>query len=203
MHTEIPAGIGKGRVEALADGVFAIALTLLILDIKVPVLSPQEGSEDLFRKLLALWPKFLAFIVSFLIIGVYWVGHHALLHYIRHSDRHFLWMNLLFLLVISAMPFSTALLSEHHQYSAAVVVYCGNLIVAGLVLFAQLRYAAGRGELFDPDLDAAFPPSRRTPPAHWSGRVRRRSGLGVYSHGTQPHPLRPGAGPLHSSRTSG
>jgi uncharacterized membrane protein len=151
-----PGGIGKGRIEALADGVFAIALTLLILDIKVPTLAPEESGEDLLRKLTGLWPKFIAFIVSFLIIGVYWVGHHAQLHYVRRSDRPFMWMNLFFLLVISAMPFSAALLGEHHRHRVAVVVYCGNLILAGCLLYAQLRYAAGPGKLFDADIDPAL-----------------------------------------------
>jgi uncharacterized membrane protein len=149
-------GIGKGRIEALADGVFAIALTLLILDIKVPVLEPQDGGHELLQKLLALWPKFLAFVVSFMIIGVYWVGHHAQLHFIQRSDRPFMWMNLVFLMVISAMPFSTSLLGAYHDQPVAVVVYCGNLILAGLVLYAQLRYAAGPGKLFDPEIDPAF-----------------------------------------------
>jgi uncharacterized membrane protein len=153
MRQEPATGIGKGRIEALADGVFAIALTLLILDIKVPVLGPGEGGAALARKLADLWPKFAAFVVSFLILGVCWVGHHAQLHYVRRADRAFLWMNLLFLLAISAMPFSAALLGEHYEYPVAVVVYCGNLIAAGLVLYAQLRYAAGPGRLFDADLD--------------------------------------------------
>ncbi len=149
-------GIGKARIEALADGVFAIALTLLVLDLKVPALAPDEGGSDLARKLLGLWPKLAAFVVSFLIIGVFWVGHHAQLHYVRRSDRLFMWMNLVFLLLISAMPFSTALLGEHHDRPIALAVYCGNLIVAGLVLYGQLRYASGRGRLFDPDIDPGF-----------------------------------------------
>jgi uncharacterized membrane protein len=151
-----PIGIGKHRIEALADGVFAIALTLLILDIKVPALAPEETGSDLCRKLLALWPQFFAFVVSFLIIGVNWVGHHALLHYVRRADRTFLWLNLLYLLAISALPFSTALLGAHHPFAVAVVTYCGNLIIAGAFLFAQLCYAAGPGQLFDTDIAPGF-----------------------------------------------
>jgi uncharacterized membrane protein len=156
MTQEPATGIGKGRLEALADGVFAIALTLLILDIKVPTLAPDEGGDALARKLLGLWPNVLAFVVSFLIIGVFWVGHHALLHYVRRSDRPFLWMNLFFLLVISAMPFSAALLAAHREQQVAIEVYCGNLILGGCLLYAQLRYAAGPGRLFDADMDPAL-----------------------------------------------
>jgi uncharacterized membrane protein len=150
------SGIGKNRLEALADGVFAIALTLLILDIKVPTLAPEDGAGDLLRKLLLLWPQFAAFFVSFLIIGVHWVGHHAQLHYVRRSDRILMWLNLLYLMMISAMPFSAALLGAHYKFPIAVAAYCANLIIAGLLLLAQLRYAAGPGRLFDADIDPGF-----------------------------------------------
>jgi uncharacterized membrane protein len=156
MKQETSGGIGKARIEALADGVFAIALTLLILDVKVPPRAPEDTGDHLLRQLLELWPKFLSFVVSFLIVGVFWVGHHAQLHYVRRADRPFLWMNLVFLLFISVVPFSAALLGEYHEHPVAVAVYCGNLIAAGLVLYAQLRYADGPGQLFDPGLDPAF-----------------------------------------------
>ncbi|QVL30746.1 DUF1211 domain-containing protein [Telmatocola sphagniphila] len=149
------AGIGKGRVEALADGIFAIAMTLLILDVKVPALLPDQ-IDQLPNRLLQLWPKMASFVISFLICGVYWVGHHALLHYVRRSDRTFMWLNIAFFLVISAIPFSAALIGEYPQQPTAIRVYCGNLILAGVVLFGQLRYAAGRGQLYDQDIDARF-----------------------------------------------
>jgi uncharacterized membrane protein len=80
-------GIGKGRIEALADGVFAIAMTLLILDVKLPVLEADQARAELPRRLLELWPRLLAYAASFLILGVYWPGHHAHLLFIRRSDR--------------------------------------------------------------------------------------------------------------------
>jgi uncharacterized membrane protein len=156
MTSQPSPGIGKGRIEALADGIFAIAMTLLILDVKVPALEPAGGSTGLAQKIVQIWPKFVAFGVSFLIIGVFWVGHHAQFHYVRRSDRLFLWMNLVFLMVISAIPFSAALLGAYHNDPIAVVFYCGNMIVGGVVLFAQLRYAAGPGQLLDADLDRRF-----------------------------------------------
>ena len=148
-------GIGKGRIEALADGVFAIAMTLLILEVKVPALLPDQ-IEELPNRLLQLWPKVAAFVISFLICGVFWVGHHAQLHFVRRSDRIFMWLNIVFLMAISAIPFSAALIGEYPQQPTAIRVYCGNLILAGFVLYAQLRYAAGRGQLFDHDIDARF-----------------------------------------------
>jgi uncharacterized membrane protein len=112
LQSSNTTGIGKGRIEALADGVFAIAMTLLILEVKVPDLLPDQ-IEQLPDRLLQLWPNFAAFGISFLICGVYWVGHHAQLHYIRRSDRFFIWLNIVFLMVISAIPFSAALIGEY------------------------------------------------------------------------------------------
>jgi uncharacterized membrane protein len=156
MNETISLGIGKNRIEALTDGIFAIALTLLVLDIKVPALAADEDGSALVRKLLALWPNFLAFGVSFLIIGVNWVGHHALMHFVHRSDRMFLWINLFYLLVISAMPFLTALLAAYHRFPVAVAIYSGSLIVAGLLLFAQLCYAAGPGQLMEAEKGPDF-----------------------------------------------
>jgi uncharacterized membrane protein len=155
MTTPPSTGMGKGRIEALADGVFAIAMTLLILDVKVPPRG-EEPMDDLARQLWALWPRFAAYGVTFIIVGVFWVGHHAQLNFVRRADRPFMWLNVLFLLFISALPFSTGLLGQHHDNPVAIAFYCGNLILAGVVLYIQLLYAAGPGRLFDPDLDPRF-----------------------------------------------
>lgn len=112
MQSPPTTGIGKGRIEALADGIFAIAMTLLILEVKVPSLLPGQ-LEELPHRLLDLWPKIAAFVISFLVCGVFWVGHHAQLHYVRRADRTFLWLNIAFFLVISAIPFSAALIGEY------------------------------------------------------------------------------------------
>lgn len=149
------AGIGKHRIEALADGVFAIAMTLLILELRVPLLAPDQV-DQLPGRLLQLWPKLTAYVVSFLICGVYWVGHHAQMHYVRRSDRIFLWTNIVFLMVIAAIPFSAALIGEYPRQSLAIRLYCSNLTLAGVVLFGQLQYAAGWGQLLDHDIDPRF-----------------------------------------------
>jgi uncharacterized membrane protein len=155
MHTTTERGLSKARIEALSDGVFAIAMTLLILEVKIPSLEPGHEAE-LPRRLLDVAPRFLAYAMSFLIVGVNWVGHHAQLHYIRRTDRAYLWTNLFYLLAISSLPFSAGLLGQYPRQPASFVVYCGNLIASGLLLFGQFRYAAGRGQLFDPDIDPAF-----------------------------------------------
>lgn len=113
MSESASNGIGKGRIEALADGVFAIAMTLLVLDVKVPAVDGSLDAAGFARALWQLGPRFFAFVVSFLIAGVFWLGHHALMHYVRRADRLFMRSNLLFLLFISTIPFSASLLGQY------------------------------------------------------------------------------------------
>lgn len=143
--------LGRNRVEALTDGVFAVAMTLLVLDIKVPELEQSLASTDLSYRLLALWPKFLSYAISFVILAVYWVGHHLQLSFIRSADRPLLWINIFFLLWVALVPFSTALLSEYSKHRLAIAVYGGNLIAIGLTLALHWWYATNRRHV-DPDI---------------------------------------------------
>src|SRR5947209_2907092 len=102
------SGISTGRVETLADGVFAIVMTLLILDIRAP--DVVRDSADLQGKLIALLPHIRGYALSFLILGVLWVGHHNQFYYIKRTDRIFLWINIAFLMCVAFIPFSSALL---------------------------------------------------------------------------------------------
>src|SRR6516162_4077891 len=145
--------LGRNRIEALTDGVFAVAMTLLVLDIKVPELQQPLATAELPLKLLALWPKFLSYAISFVILGVYWVGHHLQLSFIRTADRPLLWINIFFLLWVALVPFSTALLSEYTKHRLAIAVYGGNLIAIGLTLALHWWYATSRRRHVDPDVD--------------------------------------------------
>jgi uncharacterized membrane protein len=140
------------RIEALADGVFAIAMTLLVIELHVPVLAAGEGGADLLHKLREMVPHILAYAVSFLVIGTFWIGHHFQYAHIRRVDRTFLWINVVFLLAIAFLPFATALIGEHWQYPAASMVYGGTLLVAGTALYAHWAYAAGGRRLTAADL---------------------------------------------------
>ena len=144
-------GLSKARVEALTDGIFAVAMTLLILDVKVPIGAHATG---LAHELLALWPKCLSYLISFVMLGVYWVGHHAQFHLIRHTNRILLWINILFMMTISFVPFSTALLSTYPHERLAILVYGGNLILIGLILYGHWSYATRGRRLVDRELDA-------------------------------------------------
>ena len=145
--------LGRNRIEALTDGVFAVAMTLLVLDIRVPELQQSLATAELPLKLLSLWPKFLSYTISFVILGVYWVGHHVQLSFIRRADRPLLWINILFLLWVALVPFSTALLSEYATTRIAIAIYGANLIAIGLTLALHWWYATTENRHVDPDID--------------------------------------------------
>jgi uncharacterized membrane protein len=120
------------RVEAFSDGVFAIAITLLILEIKVPHLPSGAGSRELLYALLAEWPSFLAFVHSFTAILIMWINHHGLFNLIQTIDRRALFANGLLLLLITFVPFPTAVLAayiDQQAANAAAAVYCGTYVL--------------------------------------------------------------------------
>ena len=145
-----------GRVEAFSDGVFAIAITLLILEIRVPHVG--EGvvlKEELGR----LWPSFLAFLASFMTIGVMWLNHHRLFTLINKKDDGLIAFNLLLLLGITWLPFPTALLAEHllgahADQRVAAVVYAGSFLALAIVFNVMWHYAV-RARIVDDDVHVA------------------------------------------------
>jgi uncharacterized membrane protein len=138
--------LGTARLQALADGIFAIAMTLLVFELRLP---PGTEGDHLAAALAALWPKLASFAVSFLTLGYSWIGHHNQYAVIRRVDRRFLWLNLLFFLAIVLMPFSSVLLGEFPFERVSLFVYCGNMLVAGLLLLLHWSYATGMGKLAD------------------------------------------------------
>lgn len=148
-----PAGLSTTRIEAFSDGVFAIVITLLILDIRLPNLSEATVASELPRRLLALWPKVIAYAISFIIVGIYWVTHHNMFHYIRRSDRVLLWLNVLFLMCVAFIPFPASLLGQYGGQQVAVIIYGVCLILTGVALAALWWYATHRRRLVDDDID--------------------------------------------------
>jgi uncharacterized membrane protein len=144
----------SARIEALSDGVFAVAMTLLIIDIRVPQLPGHPTFSDLAIAVVALWPHFATYAVSFLIVGLYWVSHHLLFDLIRRSDRGLMWINLIFLLFVVVIPFSTALLGRYSDNRFAILVYGANLICVGLSLQMLWTYATTNHRLVDASLEA-------------------------------------------------
>jgi uncharacterized membrane protein len=144
-------GFRTGRLEAFSDGVFAIAVTLLILDIGVS----GTAGHDLLGAIRSLWPSYLAYVASFSTIGAAWLGHNAITEYLDRTDAAFVRLNLLLLLVVSFLPFPTRLVAEFiHQDKAervAVTFYGIVLVLATTMLLVLWRYAV-RAKLVRPDL---------------------------------------------------
>jgi uncharacterized membrane protein len=137
-----------GRIEAFSDGVFAIAITLLVLELKVPHL-PAGGAEgSLGRALAAQWPSYVALVTSFFTILVMWANHHRIFDLVRRADAPFLYANGLLLLVVTVVPFPTALLAEYFRKpgaSTAAAVYAGTFVLCGVAFQLLWRSAiAGR-----------------------------------------------------------
>lgn len=145
-----------GRVENLADGVFSIVMTLLVFELNLP---SMESGTNLAPALLSLWPKFLAFAISFALLGIYWLGHRSQFNYIKRADHVSHWLNILFLACVSLVPFSTKVLGRFPQERLALILYGVNLIVIGLVLYWKWRYAIQGHRLVDrevPEMIARF-----------------------------------------------
>lgn len=147
---------GNERINAFCDGVFAIVITLLVLEIKIPEISPELAGAQLGPALLAMMPKFAGHVVSFAVMGIYWVGHHNLMHHVRRHDRVLLWLTILFLLCVASMPFPTGLLIRYREQQLAVVVYASALIAAGLSLDLIWWYATRRHHLVSPTMEPEF-----------------------------------------------
>ena len=135
------------RVEMLADGIFAIAMTLLVLELRVPSLPPGATPGEVAHALLQAWPKFAAYAGSFFNHGILWIGHHNHFHYMRRADRPFLWINIFYLMCVGFLPYCTALLGSFIWNRTAAVIYGCSLLLAGSALYIEWRYAAGHGLL--------------------------------------------------------
>lgn len=133
------------RLEALTDGVFAIAMVLLVLQVPVPVLEEPVTGEAMLAAITAILPTVASFAVSFLILGTLWVAHHRQSRLIREPDMALAWSTIFFLLCVAFVPFATALLARYPLQRASFLVYGGTLLLAGLFLFAHWSHAVGRG----------------------------------------------------------
>lgn len=131
------------RLEALSDGVFAIVMTILIFDIRVPEVAP----DALPAAVMKMWPNFAGYFVSFALLGVYWAGHRAQFGFIVRADSNLTWINIVFLALTALVPFSTGLLTSYPETFLAVAIYGTNLILIGLTLYWHLHYGLQHAQL--------------------------------------------------------
>jgi uncharacterized membrane protein len=143
------SGRDRDRIVNLSDGVCAIAITLLILDIHVPDIPENMVTSELPAALLALWPKYLGYLLSFVGISTFWMIHHSIFRPIRAYDRVLLYLNFLFLMVVAFVPFPTSLLGEYGNHQLPVAIYAATLAMGRLLLTALHWYSTKNDRLLD------------------------------------------------------
>ena len=143
------AGQSVERLAALSDGVFAVAMTLLVLDLRAPAVEAVHNERDLWLALGALAPRLAMCAMTFMTLGIFWVGQQTQLNHLTRSDRSLSWMHLLFLFAVSMTPFSTMLLAGFIAYRIALLVYWVNLLLLGGTLYFTWVCALGLGLVRD------------------------------------------------------
>jgi uncharacterized membrane protein len=175
--------VSTSRTEAFSDGIFAIAATLLVLELKVPQVEPGGLADALLES----WPSYATYVVSFLTIGIIWINHHAVLDRIREVNRPLLFMNLMFLMAVAAIPFPTALLGDYlqagHDERLAAAVYGGTMSLMGVTFGAIWAYAVLSDDLLHARVD----------------RTRARRSLWIFAAGTPLYVLAIGASLLSAT----
>jgi uncharacterized membrane protein len=152
-----PSHLGKNRLEALTDGIYAVAMTLLVIDLKVPEHNVIHSADDLSNALLVLVPKLGAWLISFLILAIFWISHHRLYQRVRVVDMKLLWRNIQQLLLVSLFPFSASLVGTYAGIPEAQYVYNGHMILLSLLMLAQVVRVRRHPELQShPFEDAAY-----------------------------------------------
>ncbi|MDP9229489.1 MAG: TMEM175 family protein [Bacteroidota bacterium] len=143
LHSELKKEFQLERMIFFSDAVFAIAITILVLEIKVPPIDRHAATDEILLKNLdELVPKFVGFFISFFIIGLYWTIHHRMFGYVVNYTRRLIWLNLIFLLAVVLMPFSTAFYSEFilRLLKTPAIVYVTNIVFLGVMNFVLWTY---------------------------------------------------------------
>jgi uncharacterized membrane protein len=146
-------GITVERLRMFTDAVFAIAITLLAFNIKLPDLPDAEIEANLPRLLLGLWPQFLSYAITFSVLGIYWRAYHRVFQHIRRYDGRLFWLNLLYLFWIAFLPFPTSIVGQYGERASAAIFYAVSMAIASLILYGLWLYASRGGRLIEADLD--------------------------------------------------
>jgi len=146
---------GKETLRAFSDGIFTIAITLLVLEVRLPDIASAEIDARFLESLAAIAPKILGFTLSFFIIAMYWLSYHRIFRFIREPDRVLVGENILFLFFIVLMPFPTYLIGLYGAHQPVVMFYAANVAVTSAILALMWRHASNGHLLVDPGLDGS------------------------------------------------
>jgi uncharacterized membrane protein len=145
-------GLAKGRIEALTDGIMAVAMTILVLDLKFDGTEKITADDHLIRHLLEIERTFTVYLVSFVVLGMYWIAHHTQFHFVRRVDRGVLWINLAFMLLVTVVPFTTSIMIDYEDLRIPVILYGANQLLLSAMLLANVNYIGRRPALCEPAL---------------------------------------------------
>lgn len=143
-------------MEALVDGIFSVAMTLLVLDIKLPEGVRLPSNAELIRHFTSVAAAFAVYVVSFFVLAMFWVAHHYQFRYVKRLDRRLLWINVGFLLLTTTVPFTTSLVATHGDLSFAVSVYAANLLLLAVALLLHARRLLAERELATDEFTTAI-----------------------------------------------
>jgi len=152
---------GTARVESLSDGVFAVAMTLLILDVKLPSMPRNLSSAEYSAVVFALWPKLVIFLCSFVVLSQAWIIHRYLFHLMKTCDQVLLFWNFLVLIFVCCLPFATSLAGQYPHFSLSAAIYAGNLLAMHLAFRGLWHHASRWDHLVSGDVDPVIPKSIR------------------------------------------
>jgi len=153
------AGQSVERLAALSDGIFAVAMTILVLDLHVPAVEAVHAEHDLWRAFVALVPRLVMYAMSFVTLGIFWIGQQTQLNHLARAHRSLAWIHMVFLFSVSIMPFTTMLLAQFMAYRIALLTYWLNIVLAGGSLYFSWNCAKELGLIKDdiaPDVFSAI-----------------------------------------------
>ncbi|MBL0123579.1 MAG: DUF1211 domain-containing protein [Betaproteobacteria bacterium] len=139
--------VTKHRLEALTDGIFAVAMTLLVIELKIPEMAHPRTEAQFLGALGHLIPKFIAWLISFFVLAIFWVSHHRFFHFVHRVDAKLSWLTIYYLACVSLMPFSSALAGEHAGLLSSQIFYSVNMMLLGGVALLKSRYVYRHPEL--------------------------------------------------------
>ncbi len=145
--------MASGRLESLGDGIFSVAMTILVFELALPVMK-GESWNDFFAALKGTWQNFLCYFISFVILGIMWFGHRMMFEYISRTNRYFIFLGVLFYMVVCFVPFSTKNLAHNTFKWHAILLYGVNLSLCNITLFAQWSYGIRKASLMHRELPA-------------------------------------------------
>ena len=183
-------GLDKGRLEALTDGILAVAMTLLVLELKLDGNENISTDAHLWRHLLEIERTFNVYLISFVVLGMYWIAHSLQFHFVKHVDRGMIWINLLFMLLVTLVPFTTNVMIFYEDLLLPIVLYGANQFLLAFSLILNINYLARHPALAERRPDAGGRHVHPPPPGavladpdRWprcAAFVHTRLGLSVY-----------------------